>query len=109
MQTGEFDFNIIIQDHEEAKRGFELARHALSSNEYDLVVLDEINSTVALGMLASNDVIEIIKNRKHGVEVILTGRNPSKELLEIADLVSEIKMQKHYFYSGVKAREGLDY
>jgi len=39
----------------------------------------------------------------------MTGRNPVKELIDVADLISEVKMQKHYFYSGVKAREGLDY
>ncbi|MBU4315353.1 cob(I)yrinic acid a,c-diamide adenosyltransferase [Patescibacteria group bacterium] len=108
-ESGGFDFSITQEDRDEARRGLEIAKSALLSGDYHLVVLDEINSTVALKMLDTHRVIDVIKNRKPDVEVILTGRNPVSELLEIADLISEVKMTKHYFYSGVKAREGLDY
>ncbi|MBU4452887.1 cob(I)yrinic acid a,c-diamide adenosyltransferase [Patescibacteria group bacterium] len=108
-ELGGFDFSITQEDRDEARRGLEIAKSALLSGDYHLVVLDEINSTVALKMLDTHRVIDVIKNRKPDVEVILTGRNPVSELLEIADLISEVKMTKHYFYSGVKAREGLDY
>lgn len=107
--TGKFDFTVIDKDKDEAERGLQVARDAMSSGEYDFVVLDEINSTVALGMLQASDVVDAVGDRKHGVEVLLTGRNPEQALIDIADLVTEAKMQKHYFYSGVKAREGLDY
>ncbi len=107
--SGKFDFSITQEDRSEASRGLQTAKLALASDNFDLVILDEINSTVALRMLDVPDVIDAIKLRKLGVEVILTGRNPVAELLEIADLISEVKMTKHYYYSGVKAREGLDY
>jgi len=107
--TGKFDFEVTDEDRIEASRGLEESRIALESGDYDFVVLDEINSTVALDMLSSKEVISIIENRKPGVEVLLTGRHPEPDLIKAAHLVTEAKMQKHYFYSGVQAREGLDY
>ncbi|PIX62622.1 hypothetical protein CO057_02640 [Candidatus Uhrbacteria bacterium CG_4_9_14_0_2_um_filter_41_50] len=107
-EKGRFDFSIIEKDKIEARRGLKIAEDLLSG-EYDLVVLDEINSTIALGMLDVIEVIEVIKEKKSSVELILTGRDPHSELLNRAHLVTEMKPQKHYFYSGVKAREGLDY
>ncbi|MBT3230254.1 NUDIX domain-containing protein [Candidatus Uhrbacteria bacterium] len=107
--TGAFDFDINDEDKSEAQRGLKDAREALTSGDYDFVVLDEINSTVALGMLSSKEVIDAIEARKPGVEVLMTGRHPEPDLLSIAHLVTEAKMHKHYFYSGVQAREGLDY
>lgn len=107
--TGVFDFKIMDEDRAEAERGLQAAREALSSDEYDLVVLDEVNSTVALDMLRAKDVVEAVENRSLGTEVVLTGRNPVQELIDSAHLVTEAQMQKHYFYSGVQAREGLDY
>lgn len=104
-----FDFSITDEDRSEASRGLRIAQEAMQSGNFDLVVLDEINSTVALKMLDPQLVIDAIKSRKLNVEVIMTGRNPVKELIDVADLVSEVKMKKHYFYSGVKARQGLDY
>lgn len=106
---GRFDFSITDEDRFEAKHGLVVAKEAMESGDYDLVVLDEINSTVALKMLDPQEVVNAIKSRKPNVEVIITGRNPVQELIDIADLVSEVKMKKHYFYSGVKARQGLDY
>lgn len=107
--TGKFDFEICDEDQQEARRGLDIAQDALSSGAYDFVVLDEINSTVALGMLDAQDVVEVIVSRSPGVEVLLTGRHPQQALLDLAHLVTEAKMKKHYFYSGVQAREGLDY
>ncbi len=107
--TGKFDFDINDQDRSEAQLGLQEARKAMESGQYNFVVLDEINSTVALGMLGSKEVIDAIENRKLGVEVLMTGRHPEPDLLRAAHLVTEAKMKKHYFYSGVQARGGLDY
>ena len=107
--TGRFDFQVNNQDKSEAQRGLIEAQEAMSSGEYDFVVLDEINSTVALGMLKPEGVVDAVKGRKSGVEVLMTGRHPEHDLLKIAHLVTEANMKKHYFYSGVQAREGLDY
>ena len=108
-KTGRFDFSIQEIDKTEAQRGIELVRTAVTSGDYDLVILDEINSTVDLKMLEVDAVLNVIQGKNDAVEVIMTGRNPNPEFLELAHLVTEMKLERHYFYSGVKAREGLDY
>lgn len=107
--TGRFDFSIQEIDKTEARRGLDVAREAMTSGIYQLVVLDEINSTTDLGMLDVDAVLDALQQKNDDVEVILTGRNPDSRFVEIAHLVTEMKLERHYFYSGVKAREGLDY
>lgn len=109
-ETGVFDFSITKKDKEEAERGLLLAQDALwEDSKYDLVILDEINSTVDLGMLDLQSVLELVKNKQSTKEVILTGRDPHDALIQEAHLVTEMKLARHYFYSGVKARKGLDF
>ncbi len=108
-KTGRFDFSITDEDRVEAARGLEIAAQALISEEFDLVVLDEINSTVQLGMLDEQAVLNVLDRKRDTVEVILTGRNPSAALLGRAHLITEMRLERHYYYSGVTAREGLDY
>ena len=107
--TGRFDFSIIDVDRTEAARGIASAKEAMASGEYDLVILDEINSTQDLGMLSVDDVLGAIVAKTDSTEVILTGRNPAPEFVALAHLVTEMRLERHYFYSGVPAREGLDY
>lgn len=107
--TNKFDFSINDVDRAEATRGLVEAQRALTSGEFDLVVLDEINSTTNLGMLSVGDVLNVIDGKGENVELILTGRNPAPEFLERAHLITEMKLERHYFYSGVPAREGLDF
>jgi len=107
--SGRFDFSIQEIDKTEARRGLDLAREAMTSGKYDLVVLDEINSTTDLGMLQVSDVRNALEAKKEHVEVIMTGRDPHVSFLQTAHLITEMKLERHYFYSGVKAREGLDY
>jgi len=107
--TNRFDFSVIEEDKKEAERGLNIVKNAVSDEKYDLVILDEINSTVDLGMLDLKNVLSVLQNKNKTTEIILTGRNPAKELIDLAHLVTEVKMVKHYFYSGVAAREGLDY
>jgi cob(I)alamin adenosyltransferase len=107
--TGRFDFSIIDEDRSEATRGITSAKEAMSSGEYDLVVLDEINSTQNLGMLTVESVIDALSAKADTTEVIMTGRNPAPEFLALAHLLTEMRLERHYFYSGVPAREGLDY
>ncbi len=107
--TNRFDFSIIDVDKSEARRGIHEVRQALTSGEFDLVILDEINSTVDLGMISEDEVIEVLAKKLSQVEVILTGRNPPASFVDLAHLVTEMKLERHYFYSGVAARAGLDY
>lgn len=107
-ETGRFDFSITDLDRSEARRGLNLAASALAG-AFDLVILDEINSTLNLGMLELSDVLTTIDGKSKTTELILTGRNPHEELLARAHLITESKLDRHYFYSGVPAREGLDF
>ncbi len=106
--TGRFDFSVQEIDKQEAKRGLEAAKK-MFNEEYDLVVLDEINSTTSLGMLEVSEVLEVSDQKPEKTEVILTGRNAPQEFLDRAHLITKMQLNRHYFYSGVPAREGLDY
>ncbi|MBI4133637.1 cob(I)yrinic acid a,c-diamide adenosyltransferase [Candidatus Uhrbacteria bacterium] len=108
-KTGRFRFGVLPEDKIEAERGLELARLRIMSGVYDLVVLDEINSTVTLGMLEMAPVLELVRMKPKHVELICTGRDAPAALRELADLVTEMNLVTHYFYKGVPAREGLDY
>ena len=76
---------------------------------YDLIVMDEINSTTDLGMVSVEDVLLLLDRKPAKTELVLTGRNVPPAFLDRAHLLTEMKLRKHYFYSGVKAREGIDY
>ncbi|AHM58091.1 Cob(I)yrinic acid a,c-diamide adenosyltransferase BtuR (plasmid) [Peptoclostridium acidaminophilum DSM 3953] len=80
----------------------------LSSGDYDVVVLDEINIALYYNLFTVDKVIEAIDNRAAGVEVILTGRNAHERIIEKADLVTEMKEIKHYYEKGVEARVGIE-
>jgi len=107
--SGRFRFGVLPEDVAEAKRGSGIIEKIFSENETDLLVLDEINSTTALGMLDEQVVLELINKKPAAMELILTGRNAPQSFIDRADLVTEMTLKKHYFYKGVGAREGIDY
>ncbi|MEM2896601.1 MAG: cob(I)yrinic acid a,c-diamide adenosyltransferase [Candidatus Bathyarchaeia archaeon] len=80
------------RDYEEAKKALELSRKVIMSGGYDLVVLDEITHAINLKLIAMEEVLALIKNRPKKVELILTGRDAPEQLVEVADLVTEMKM-----------------
>lgn len=88
---------------------WDMAKEYILNGEYELIVLDEINILTSLGYLPEQEVIEILKKRELSVSIILTGRGAKKELIDYADLVSEIKCVKHPFGSGVAAKKGIDF
>lgn len=77
--------------------------------QYDMVILDEIMATCHYGLVEEDVLTAFLKNRPRSMEVVLTGRNPSEALLELADYVSEIQKRKHPYDQGVGAREGIEY
>ena len=79
------------------------------SGNYHMVVLDEINVAMSLGFLDKNDVLDMIDKKPEHIELILTGRDVPEEIIEKADLVTEMKLKKHYFDKGVMARRGIEY
>lgn len=88
--------------------GLQRARAALIGGEYDLVVLDEINVAMYYDLIPVAAVLEILREKADGVEVVLTGRNAPPEIIECADLVTEMREVKHYYSQGVNARKGIE-
>ena len=85
-----------------------MAEIILRQDRYDMVVLDEIFAAVHYGMVSEEELTGMIGNRPSGVEYVLTGRNPSQKLIEMADYVSEIRKIKHPFDRGIGARKGIE-
>lgn len=90
------------------RRGVERAKQAAGSGEYDLVILDEINVALFFGLITWGQVQAIIRGRYETVELVLTGRGAPPELLQAADLVTEMREIKHYYHDGVEARLGIE-
>jgi cob(I)alamin adenosyltransferase len=91
-----------------AENGLKEIKQVLTSGTYNIVILDEINVALHFNLIKVKDLVEIIKAKPEKVELILTGRKAKKEILEIADLVTEMKEIKHYYTRGVMAREGIE-
>jgi cob(I)alamin adenosyltransferase len=81
----------------------------IKSDVYDLVIMDEINTVLGCGYATMNDIEKIIKAKPERLELIFTGRGAPGELIDIADYVTEMRMVKHPFKKGVKARKGIEY
>ena len=96
-------------DYKVAHDGLSEIKTVMASGEYDLVILDEINIALYFKLFTMREVVDLIGARPTKVEVVLTGRNAPKELIEIADLVTEMKEVKHYFSTGTQAREGIEF
>ncbi len=92
-----------------AKHGIERLLEVVTSGEYDIVVADEANGAVSANIIQVDDLIELIDNKPDNVELIITGRNVDKRIVERADLVTEMKVIKHYFEDGVPARKGIEF
>ena len=98
-----------IADIECAENGFEDAKGSIFSGKYDLVVLDEINTAMKIGLLAPRNVINIIKKKPKNVELVLTGRGCPPSIMKIADLVTEMREIAHPYNKGIVARRGIEY
>ena len=88
---------------------FETVKKKIASDGINLLVLDEINSVLSGGWLAINDMVNFLKNKPEGLEVVLTGRDAPVELVKMADYVTEMLKIKHPFDNGIKARKGIEY
>ncbi len=102
------DRGITEEDRKFTQRGFERTREVISQGEYDVVILDEINVALHFKLLSEEDLIKVIKEKPSHLELILTGRYASPRIVEIADLVTEMREIKHYFLRGIKARRGIE-
>ena len=91
-----------------AREALDLAKEILAGRRYDIVVLDEINVALDFGLVALSDVIALIDARPPETELILTGRYAKKEIIDRADLVTEMREIKHPYNAGVEARLGIE-
>lgn len=96
------------EDFEAAEEALRKADEMIQSRKYDLVILDEANVTIHMGLLKVEDIVKVVKARPPHVEVVLTGRYAPRELVEIADLVTEMGQVKHPFDKGIPARRGIE-
>lgn len=97
------------EDLSMAHNGLELARRATMDGGYDMVVLDEVNVAVELGLLTVEEVLPLIDGRPGGVELVLTGRYAPDEFCRRADLVTEMRKVKHHYDAGIGGRRGIEY
>lgn len=96
-------------DIDAAKKGLEEIRDIIASKEYDMVILDEINTAAHYKLISVEDVLNLLNAKPSHMEMILTGRYCDDKIIGTADLVTEMKGIRHYFKKGVKARKGIEY
>ena len=97
------------QHQEKARAAWETVKNEVMSDQWDLVILDEVNYAVDFGLLQVEDVVDLIKSRPERLNLVLTGRNARSEVIAIADTVTEMKPIKHAFEKGVRARRGIEF
>jgi cob(I)alamin adenosyltransferase len=104
------DPRIPMDEHEEAAaRAFERAREVVLADEYDMIVLDEILGSIKAKLIGLDDVLGLIRDKPERLHLVLTGRGAPPELVDAADLVTEMKMIKHPFQQGIKAQRGIEF
>ena len=108
--VGIIDDKSPMEDHEKvAKDAIKISNEKIQSGKYDIVILDEINYAVNLNLISVNDVIELINSKPDYIDLVLTGNYAKDEIIEIADLVTEMREIKHPFQKGIKAKKGIDF
>jgi len=99
----------IEEDIKLARNAWDFAKQAIFSGKHKMVVLDELTYLITYGMVPEEDILDCLKNRPSAVHIVVTGRDASPGLIELADLVTEMNDLKHPFHSGVKAQRGIEF
>jgi len=98
------------EEHQKiAREAIKISKEKISSGKYDLIILDEVNYAVDLDLIKIDNLIELIKLKPENVNLVLTGNYAKPEIIEMADLVTEMKEIKHPFQLGIKAKKGIDF
>ncbi|OPZ70881.1 MAG: Cob(I)yrinic acid a,c-diamide adenosyltransferase [Firmicutes bacterium ADurb.Bin456] len=92
-----------------ARQAMEAAKREIAAGQYDLIVLDEILYALNYGLVGLEDVLEILNQKPERLHLVLTGRNAPPQIIERADLVTEMREVKHPFTEGVAAQKGIEY
>jgi cob(I)alamin adenosyltransferase len=114
-QVGEGFVGIVDDDKEfsvhqkAARKGLELALEVMQSGRYDLVILDELNVAIDLGLVELSDVLDLVRKKPKKMHLVITGRNAPQELIEMADLVTDMTEIKHPYQKGILAQKGVDW
>lgn len=100
---------VTTKDIEMAAEALILSMATIKNAEADIAILDEIGNAIYFDLVLIEDCVRLIQAKPAGVELVLTGRNMPQEIIEMADLVTEMKLVKHPFATGVPARRGIEY
>ncbi|HXV88326.1 MAG TPA: cob(I)yrinic acid a,c-diamide adenosyltransferase [Nitrososphaeraceae archaeon] len=107
---GIIDDDHAFEEHVRAARtALDIVEQKISLDTFDIIILDEINYAVHLGVLQLADVLKIVQNRPKHLSLILTGNHACEEIIMLADLVTEMKEIKHPYKKGIKAKKGIDF
>ena len=108
--VGIMDDKSAREEHEMiAKDAIKISIEKIQSGKYDIIILDEINYAINLGLVKVEDVINLIKSKPSTLDLVLTGNYAKDEIIELADLVTEMREIKHPFQRGIKAKKGIDF
>lgn len=97
------------EEKAQARQALEASRRAVCSGQYDVVVLDEVLVASAWGLVAVEEVAQLVREKPEKLDLVLTGRYADTRLVELADLVTEMKEVKHPYRKGILSRQGIDY
>jgi cob(I)alamin adenosyltransferase len=117
---GLFDFHVagegftwesddLDKDRLAARKGWDLAKSCIRSGRYHLIVLDELTYIIKYGMVSEAEVLDVLSNRPKDLHVLITGRDAPERLVEMADLVTEMKEIRHHFKAGIKDQKGIEW
>ncbi len=108
--VGIIDDKSAREDHIKiAQEAIQISKEKIQSGNYNIVILDEVNYAINLGLIDLNDVLNLIKSKPEKLNLVLTGNHAKNEIIDVADLVTEMKEIKHPFKSGIKAKKGIDF
>jgi cob(I)alamin adenosyltransferase len=91
-----------------ARKGLEMVKNVMASGKVDLVILEEANVAVNFGLFPVQTLVKLIVEKPENIELVITGRGASPRVIKVADLVTEMKMVKHYYEKGIQARVGIE-
>ena len=98
------------EDHKKVdKEAIKISNEKIHSGKYDIIILDEINYAVNLELISVDDVLNLIKSKPPEMDLVLTGNFAKDEVIEVADLVTEMREIKHPYQRGIKAKKGIDF